>query len=51
MKDVWVINKINLRHLTQRNPYKFMNVTATWQNYWQMIVEREHILLEGENNS
>lgn len=48
MKNEWVINKINLRHLTQRNSHKFMNVTVTWQNYWQMIVEGEHILLEGK---
>lgn len=25
-----------------------MNVTGTWQNYWQIIVEGKHILPEGK---
>lgn len=58
MKDVWVINKIHLRHLTQRNSYKFMNVIATWENYWQMMLKvnisqlrKKKILRAGRGSS
>lgn len=33
---------MNLRHLTQWNSYKFVNITGTWKNYRQI----KHILLE-----